>query len=131
MTCLAQPGCQKSQYQPDITNVTSVLDPTTPARDKDRCSAPAEKAEAEAKAKADLIAACAALNETITCPGDCDCQGEGALPAAWTTISGVLAWIKTEPTAAGCKYKVTIHYKLQYRETTPGKCYKKPPHSPE
>jgi hypothetical protein len=81
--------------------------------------------------KDDLIAICKALNEKIECPGDCDCDGEGAFPVAWQPITPVLTWTKTETTPAGCKYKVTIDYKLEYRETTPGKCRKKPPTSPE
>lgn len=134
MPCLNQPGCQKSEYRPKISKVHAKLDPTTPAADKAKCGVQAEQNEAEAKAKADLTAACAALNETVRCPGDCDCEGEGVFPAKWTVLNpaGVpLSWAKTETTALGCKWQIEIIYQLEYRETTPGKCYKKPPVSPE
>jgi hypothetical protein len=137
MACLAQSGCQKSEYQPLIHDIHPVLDPHTPDKDREKCTA-AERTAAENAARAALIAQCKALDEKVECPGDCSCHGEGAFPtdpktgaAVWKTIETGLKWAKTFTSPAGCKYKVTMGYDLQYRETPSGKCHKKSPTSPE
>lgn len=135
MACLNKPPCQKIKYQPRITDVSAALNMPGVHDDATlrRCRAAGEKTAAEDQAKADLASQCSALNEETKCDPDCDCIGEGAFQA-WADVPGQpqdRAWTKTETTPAGCKYKVTIKYRLQYQKTTPGECYKKPPPSPE
>ena len=127
MTCLGF-FCQESKYTPTINKKKTVY--VGPAAQKAACEKKAERDAAIDLAEAELKRQLTALDETITCQGDCECTGAKVWLAAVVDLQNQ-KWAKTMTTANGCKLKVTFEYDRKYEETQPRKCHKKPLPTPE
>ncbi len=129
MSCLDH-ICQKSEYQPkvDVNKIKTKILMKETDKDYDNCLKTRD--EAIKIAENNHKQACKNLNETLVCPGDCECDGEGAF-GKWGAIKKGQTWKQDATTKDGSKWEVILTNDLEYRETTPGKCYKKSPPSPK